>query len=107
MATLPLTADSIAALQQQVGQPVDEQAALRWLVDQEASVARREHVLALLREYHQLQALSPTEASGYVERREANAARRLQKAWRRRGCSEGDNGNLWEEMNRLLRGRAP
>ena len=85
MTTLPLTADSIAALQQQVGQPVDEQAALRWLVDQEASVARREHVLALLREYHQLQALSPTEASGYVERREANAARRLQKAWRRRG----------------------
>jgi hypothetical protein len=100
--TTPLTATSLAALQQQqlqqqqalaaaatlradVGGLDGEEASLRALVEQEASVARREHVLALLREYHQLQALSPAEAAGWQQRREAGAARRVQSAWRRRG----------------------
>ena len=47
-------------------------------------MARREHVLALQREYVQLQALSAAEASGWQERREWAAIQRVQAAWRRR-----------------------
>mmetsp|Transcript_43706 Transcript_43706/g.114876 ORF Transcript_43706/g.114876 Transcript_43706/m.114876 type:complete len:358 (+) Transcript_43706:1-1074(+) len=62
----------------------DEDAALSGLLEVEASAARREHVFALLREYEQLQALSPAEASGWQQRRERAAACLVQTAWRRR-----------------------
>ena len=60
----PLTAASLAALQREQAEadaPDGEQYAVRALLDQEASIARREHVSALLREYHELQQLSPAE----------------------------------------------
>jgi hypothetical protein len=41
-------------------------------------------MLALHREYLQLMALSPAEAMGWQQRREAEAAARVQAAWRRR-----------------------
>lgn len=49
---------------------------------QEASVARREHILALQREFIQLQQLSPDEAVDWQQRREENAVKRLQRFWR-------------------------
>ena len=83
----PLTAASLAALQREQAEadaPDGEQYAVRALLDQEASIARREHVSALLREYHELQQLSPAEAAGWQQRRETASARRIQSAWRRR-----------------------
>lgn len=62
----------------------DDDGALNGLIEAEASAARREHVLALLREYDQLQALSPTDAIGWQKRRERASAMRVQQAWRRR-----------------------
>ena len=89
MSTQPLTAASLAALQREQAEadspPSDEAYAVRALLDQEASIARREHVSALLREYHELQQLSPAEAAGWQQRRETASARRIQSAWRRRG----------------------
>ena len=83
---VPPTADALAVLQEQQEADVllDEPASLRALADQEASHARATHMQQLLREYYQLQALSPAEAAGWHERREASAARQIQMAWRRR-----------------------
>lgn len=83
---VPLTADALQQLQQQQDAELlyDEKASLQALVEQEASIARRAHVQQLLREYYQLQALSPDEAAGWQQRREASAARQIQMAWRRR-----------------------
>ena len=41
-------------------------------------MARREHMIALQREFLQLQALSPAEASGWQQRRELAAASKIQ-----------------------------
>ena len=60
--TLPLTADALAALneQQAAFETTDEGTSLNALVEQEASLARRAHVQQLLREYYQLQPVSYT-----------------------------------------------
>ena len=60
-----LTAEALAAHNAGTYIADDGEAALRVLLDQEASMARREHMIALQREYLQLQALSPAEASGW------------------------------------------
>ena len=49
-------------------------------------MARREHMLALHREFIQLQALSPSEASGWQQRREELAASRIQRSWHQRSA---------------------
>ena len=49
-------------------------------------MARREHMIALQREFLQLQALSPAEASGWQQRREWAAASKIQMSWRQRGA---------------------
>ena len=58
--------------------------ATRALLDQEASIARREHVSALLREYHELQQLSPAEAAFVAEDAPSDRTR-VQFAWRYEG----------------------
>ena len=68
---------------------------------QEASVARREHMLALHREYLQLQALSPAEASGWQEKREERAAKGIQQKWR----SRSNRRSLLEVVNRTRQHR--
>ena len=92
MATL--TAATLAAHDSALGHEAhgplfDEGADLRALAEAEASIARREHVSALLREYEQLQALAPSEARGWQKRREHAAACCLQTAWRRRASLRG------------------
>ena len=57
MATL--TSEALAALEERDAAEADERSAMRALIEQEAAIARRAHVQQLLREYYQLQALSP------------------------------------------------
>ena len=66
----------------------DDDPTLHALAEVDASLARREHVAALLREYQVLQGLTPAEAIGWQDRRERAAASKLQMAWRRRNARQ-------------------
>ena len=87
MSPAKLTAEALAAHDAGSGYSSHlefEDSTMRALEDAEASAARREHVLALLKEFEQLKALAPGEASGWQQRRERAAACYVQAAWRRR-----------------------
>lgn len=77
--------------------------AIASLLNAEASIARREHANALMREFEQLQELSPAEASGWQQRRERSSACHIQSAWRRRASRHSlEQAVEWSKLQKRI-----